>query len=68
MVGAGSPVEMRLDDNTYALNASVVSDDWQPIVEAYLARYQPDYPDFVAGFPPIDEAEGKIAVIDLHRT
>ena len=68
MIGAGSPVEMRLGDNTYALRATPVTEGWQPIVEAYVAKYQPDYPDIVAGFPSIDEARGSFAVFQLSRT
>ncbi|MCP5067087.1 MAG: hypothetical protein GY946_11025 [bacterium] len=68
MIGAGSAVEMRLGDNTYALNASVVTEGWQEILQAYVAKYQEDYPDIVAGFPDIDEAEELVAVFRLDRT
>ena len=68
MIGAESPVEMRLGDNTYALQATAVTDGWQPILEAYIAKYQPDYPDIVAGFPSIEEAKDQIAVFRLNRT
>lgn len=68
MIGAGSPVEMRLGDTTYALNATVVTEGWQQILEAYVAKYQADYPDIVAGFPSIDEAEERVVVFRLGRT
>ncbi len=68
MIGAESPVEMRLGDNTYALQATVVTEGWQPILEAYVAKYQADYPDIVAGFPSVDEAKDLIAVFRLNRT
>ncbi len=68
MIGARSPVEMRLGDNTYALNASVVTEGWQQILQAYVAKYQADCPDIVAGFPSIDEAEDLVAVFRLERT
>jgi hypothetical protein len=68
MLGAGAPVEMRLGDTTYALNASLVSEGWQQILEAYVAKYQADYPDIIAGFPSIDEAEELVAVFRLNRT
>ncbi len=67
MIGQGGPVEMRLGDDRYALNASIVARDWQPILEAYVAKYEPDYPDIVAGFPSIDEAKDTIAVYRLGR-
>ena len=68
MIGAGSPVEIRVDDNTYSLNASPVAEGWQQILEAYVEKYRADYPDIVAGFPSIDEAEGLFAVFRLDRT
>ncbi len=67
MIGTRSPVEMRLGDNTYALNASVVTEGWKQILQAYVAKYQADYPDLVAGFPSIDEAEDLVAVFRLER-
>ena len=68
MIGARSPVEMRLGDTTYALNASVVTEGWQQVLEAYVAKYQADYPDIVAGFPSIDEAKELVAVLRLDRS
>jgi hypothetical protein len=67
-IGAGSPVEMRLGDSTYALNASPVTEGWREILEAYVAKYEPDYPDIVAGFPTLEEAEGAVAVFRLDRS
>ncbi len=67
MIGAGSPVEMRLGDATYSLRASPVADDWQRILEAYVAKYQAEYPDIVAGFPSIDEGANVFAVFRLDR-
>ncbi len=68
MIGAGSPVEMRLGDSTYSLKASPVSEGWQPILEAYVAKYEADYPDIVAGFPTMEEAAGTVAVFRLDRS
>lgn len=67
-IGDGSPVAMRVGASTYSLSASPVVEGWQEILEAYVAKYQPDYPDIVAGFPSIEEAEGLIAVFRLDRT
>jgi hypothetical protein len=67
MIGAGSPVEMRLGDNTYALNASAMAEGWQQVLQAYVAKYQADYPDIVADFPSIDEAEELVTVFRLDR-
>ena len=68
MIGQGSPVEMRLGDNTYALNATLLTSDWEPVLNAYVDKYRPDYPEIVDGFPPIEEAQGSIAVFRLDRT
>ena len=68
MVGQGTPVEMRLGDRTYALNAIPVTEGWQPVLEAYVAKYEPDYPEIIAGFPSVAEAEDSVAVFRLSRT
>jgi len=68
MLGAGGPVEMRLGDQTYALDAAAVTDGWEPVLEAYVDKYRPDYPDIVAGFPTLEEAKGQVAVYRLDRT
>ena len=66
-IGDGSPVEMRLGDDTYALRASPVRDGWEEILQAYVAKYEADYPDIVASFPSLDEARGTVAVFHLDR-
>ena len=67
MIGQGSPVEMRLEDSTYALNATLLTQGWEPVLNAYVDKYRPDYPDIVNSFPPIDQAQGSIAVFRLMR-
>lgn len=66
-IGTGSDVEMNLMGNTYALRAEPVTDDLQGILGAYIAKYQPDYPEIVAGFPSIEEANGAFGVFRLNR-
>lgn len=66
MLGDGGPVQMRLGDETYDLTATRVTDGWQPVVQAYVDKYRPDYPDIVAGFPPMAEAEGQFALFRLQ--
>lgn len=66
-IGASASVEMRLDDRTYELTARRLADGWQPVLEAYVAKYRDDYPDIVAGFPPLEEAEGQFALFRLER-
>jgi hypothetical protein len=68
MIGSGSPVEMRLGDSTYSLRASPVAEGWQQILEAYAAKYQPKYPDIVAGLPSIEEAADRVTVFRLDRS
>ena len=68
MLGAGAPVEMRLGDETYTLNAAPVTDGWQDVLTAYVDKYRPDYPDIIDGFPTIEEAEGNVVVFRLNRS
>jgi hypothetical protein len=49
MIGQGARVEMRLGDRTYSLNATPLTEGWQPVFEAYVAKYKPNYPEIVAG-------------------
>ncbi|MGE0622077.1 MAG: hypothetical protein AB7I04_00645 [Pseudomonadales bacterium] len=67
MLGAGSPVKMRLADNTYELTATPVLEGWERVLEAYVEKYRPDYPDIVAGFPAVEEAGDQVAVFRLDR-
>ena len=64
-IGNGGPVRMRMGDRTYEMQATLVTEGWQPILEAYVEKYKADYPDIVQGFPPIEEAEGTISVFRL---
>jgi hypothetical protein len=61
----GGPVRMRMGDNTYSLNAAVLATGWEPVMEAYLAKYRPDYPEIVNGFPSGEEAVGAFSVFQL---
>lgn len=64
-IGDGGPVRMRMGDETYDMQATLVTREWQPILEAYVEKYETDYPDIVGGFPAIEEAEGTISVFRL---
>ena len=61
----GGPVELRLGDATYALDATRLDSGWEDVLRAYVAKYQPDYPDIVASFPSVEEAGEQIAVFRL---
>ncbi len=65
MLGDGGPVQMRMGDRTYDLVATRMTDGWEPVLEAYVAKYRPDYPEIIAGFPPLEEAEGQFALFRL---
>jgi hypothetical protein len=67
MIGNGAPVEMRIDDHTYALRAEPVTEGWEAVLQAYVDKYRPDYPDIVAGLPTLEEARGTVAVFRLTR-
>lgn len=69
MLSQGGPVRMRLGDNTYALRAVAVTDNHVPILTAYADKYRPDYPDIVASFGSIEEANvGAFGLFRLDRT
>ncbi len=67
MIGRGAPVEMRLGDRTYSLNATPLTEGWQAVLEAYVAKYKPHYPEIIAGLPPVAEATDRV-VFRLSRT
>ena len=64
-IGSGGSVRMRMGEQTYELRAEPMTTGWERILEAYVDKYRPDYPDIVAGFPTIEEAEGSMAVFRL---
>ena len=66
-IGAGSPVELRLGDSTYALRAVPVDAEYDSVLEAYIAKYKADYPDIIAGFPAIADARDSVGVFRLER-
>ncbi len=67
MIGAGSPVEVRIGDETYAVRATPVVEGGEEIYTAYLAKYEPNYPDLVASFPSIEEGRETAVIFRLGR-
>ncbi|MDA1073897.1 MAG: hypothetical protein O3A63_03930 [Proteobacteria bacterium] len=65
MLGDGGPVRVRIRNETYALQAERLTSDWQRVLQAYVDKYRPDYPDIVGGFPPVEEAADIFAVFRL---
>lgn len=68
MLGQGGPVNMRLEGNTYALQARQITDGKEAVLGAYVAKYQPDYPDIIAGFGDIQSAGSAVGVFRLDRS
>jgi hypothetical protein len=66
-LGQGGAVRMRMGADTYPLKANLLTDGWEPVLEAYVGKYQADYPDIVSGFPPLEEAAASTAVFRLSR-
>ena len=58
---------MRLGDQTFALTATPVREGMREIFEAYVAKYEADYPDIIAGMPSIEEAESFASIFRLDR-
>ena len=44
-------IRLRIEDKTYNLHAQAVTEFDEAIYQAYVERYQADYPEIVAGFP-----------------
>jgi hypothetical protein len=67
MLGEGGSVRMRMEDNTYLLNAALLDTGWERAMDAYLAKYRSDYPEIVDGFPALEDAAGSFSVFRLSR-
>jgi len=67
-VGESNPVEIRIGDQTYTLQANRQRTNLQAILTAYVDKYKADYPDIVAGFPSFEEGQNQYAVFKLLRT
>ena len=66
-IGAASPVELRIGDRTFALNAVAVAEAQEAILNAWLDKYEPDYPEIVAGFRNDAAGADSAAVFRLQR-
>ena len=67
MLGDGSSVKMRMEGKTFPLNAVLIENDWEKAMESYIAKYQPDYPEIVGGFPSLEDAADSISVFRLSK-
>ena len=66
-VGDGAPVQLRLGDDTYALNAVPVAGNTDAILNAWLDKYEPDYPEIVSGFREGEASSSAAAIFRLDR-
>ena len=67
MLGEGGPVEMRLGDSTYSLQAVAIHEGFEAVLTAYVDKYREEYPDIIAGFPSVDQARSTVSVFRLER-
>ena len=67
MIGESAPVKMRLRDSTFDLVAQRVTNDLEAIATAYLDKYRSDYPDIIANFPTVEEANDNFRIFRLTR-
>ncbi|MEM7077874.1 MAG: hypothetical protein AAF513_04505 [Pseudomonadota bacterium] len=67
-LGEGGPAQLRIGDNTYAVNARRETEKFTVVRDAWLDKYRPDYPDIVAGFPTGTDAQRIARVFLLDRS
>lgn len=67
-LGDSSPAELRIGDSTYAVTANRVTEDMEQIWRAYVGKYEADYPDIIASFPPIEEAAQGASIFRLSAS
>ena len=48
-IGTGGSVRMRMEDRLYDLTATPVAMGQADVIAAWLKKYEPDYPEIVAG-------------------
>jgi hypothetical protein len=60
-------VRLRIADNVYDMRATRIESGRQDIFQMYIDRYKDNYPDIIAGFPPIEEFSRGGALLELVR-
>ena len=63
----GAPVDVRIGDRTYAVRATPIQEIAETVYAAYLAKYEPNYPELVASFPSIEEGRDLATIFRLDR-
>ena len=67
MLGEGAPVKLRMEDSSYDLIATRISEGQSAVAEAYRAKYQTEYPDIIEGMGSLEEIPDGIVVFRLTR-
>jgi hypothetical protein len=60
-------VRLRIADNAYDMRATRLDPGPAHLFEKYLDRYRDNYPDIIAGFPPMEEFSQGAALFELTR-
>ncbi len=65
---AAPDIDLRIGDAVYAMRANRLPAGHPlmvDVLQAYIDRYKEDYPDIIAGFPPMEEFSQGGAVFEL---
>ena len=60
-------VRLRIGDDAYDMLATRIQSGRQDIFQMYIDRYKDNYPDIIAGFPPVEEFAKGAALFELNR-
>ncbi|MDP6375914.1 MAG: DUF2255 family protein [Pseudomonadales bacterium] len=60
-------VRLRIDENVYDMRATRIESSRQDVFQAAIDRYKDNYPEIIAGFPPIAEFSQGAALFELSR-
>lgn len=60
-------VRLRIGNNAYDMRATPLEAGRRDITQKYIDRYKDNYPDIIAGFPPIEEFSQGAAIFELAR-
>jgi len=58
-------VQLRIGDDVYDMRATRLAAGRQDLIQKYVDRYKGNYPDIIAGFPPMEEFAQGAAVLEL---
>ena len=62
---AAPDVDLRIGDDVYAMRAERQPPGRVDVLQSYVDRYKADYPDIIAGFPPMEEFAQGAAIFEL---